>query len=82
MSGHFLTIDINPEPTMTKKKYSSPIPSSIPDEDINNDSGMELDPSGMEWSGPENQLGLEPNNQAVSLDKGGKIKHYKTIVVY
>jgi hypothetical protein len=67
---------------MTQKKYSSPIPSSIPDKDIDNNSSMESDPSGMEWSGPENQLGLEPNNQAVGLDKGGKIKHYETIVIY
>jgi hypothetical protein len=47
---------------MTQKKYSLPIPCSILDKNIDNDSGMELDPSGTEWSGPENQLGLEPNN--------------------
>ena len=82
MSLHVLTIDINPKPTMTQKKNSSPIPSSIPDEDINNDSSTELDPSGAEWSGPENQLGLEPDDQAVALDKEGKIKHHETIVIY
>jgi hypothetical protein len=82
MSLHFLTIDINPEPTMTQKKFSSPVPSSIPDEDVDHDSGTESDPYGAEWSGPENQLGLEPDNQAVGLDKGGKIKHYETIVIY
>jgi len=82
MSLHFLTININPEPTMTQKKYSSPIPSSIPDEDVDNDSRTESDPSGTEWSGPENQLGLEPDNQVVGLDKEGEIKHHKTMVIY
>ena len=82
MNLHFLTIDINPEPTMTRKKYSSPIPSSIPDKDVDNDSSTESDPSGAEWLGPENQLGLEPDDQAVGLYKEGKIKHHETIVIY
>ena len=33
---------------MTQKKYSSSIPSSIPDKDVDNDSSIESDPSGME----------------------------------
>ena len=58
------------------------IPSSIPEKDVDNDSSTESDPSGVEWPGPENQLGLEPDNQAVGLDKEGKIKHHETIVIY
>jgi hypothetical protein len=57
---------------MAERKGSSPILSSIPDKNINN-SSMESDPSGAQWSGPENQLSLEPNNQEVGLDKEGKI---------
>ena len=82
MSSNFLTIDINPEPTMTQKKYSSPILSSIPNKDVDNDSSMESDPSSTEWPGPENQLGLEPDDQVVGLDKEGKIEHHETIVIY
>ena len=73
---------MNPEPTMTQKRYYSPIPSSVPDEDVDNDSKTESDPYGAEWPGPENQLGLEPANQAVDLDEEGKIKHYETTVIY
>jgi hypothetical protein len=54
-------MDINPEATMAERKGSSPIPSFIPDENID-DSSMESDPSGAQWSGPENQLSLEPDN--------------------
>jgi hypothetical protein len=85
ISLHSLTININPEPTMIQKKYLSylpAIPSSIPDEDVNNDSSIKLDPSGIEWLGLKNQLGLEPDNQAVGLDTKGKIKHHVTIVIY
>jgi hypothetical protein len=85
MSLHFPIIDINPEPTMIQKKYisyPSAIPSSIPDEDVNNDSSTKLGPSGIAWLGPENQLGLEPDDQAVGLDTKGKIKHHITIVIY
>ena len=82
MTLHFLTININPEPTTTQKKYSSPIPSSISDKDVDNNSSTESDPSGVKWLGPENQLGLEPDNQVVGLDKEGKIKHHETIVIY
>jgi hypothetical protein len=57
---------------MAERKGSSPIPSSIPDENVDN-SSMELDPSGAQWSGPENQLGPEPDDQEVGLDKEGKI---------
>ena len=67
---------------MIQKSYSSPIPSSIPNKDVDNDSSTESDPSGVEWLGPENQLGLEPDNQVVGLDKEGKIKHHETIVIY
>jgi hypothetical protein len=70
MSLHFPTIYINPEPTMTQNKYSSPIPSSIPGEDVEDHSSTESD---VEWLGPKNQLGLEPHNQTVGLDKEGKI---------
>jgi hypothetical protein len=73
---------------MARNRHSSPIPSSIPDEDVNG--GAETDPSGAEWSGPENQLGLEPDDlfgfrrdddQAVGLEKKGEI-NYETIVKY
>jgi hypothetical protein len=68
---------------MTQNKYSSPIPSSIPDEDVDNDSGTESNPFDADWLGPENQLGLEPDDdddEAVGLDKKGKmIKHHKTM---
>jgi hypothetical protein len=57
---------------MAERKGSSPIPSSIPDENVD-DSSMESDPSGAQWSGPENQLGLKPDDQEVGLDKEGKI---------
>jgi hypothetical protein len=72
MSWHFLTININPEATMAEIKGFSPIPSSIPDENVDN-SSIELDPSGAQWSGPENQLSPEPDDQKVGLDKEGKI---------
>jgi hypothetical protein len=62
--------------------YPSAIPSSIPDKDVNNDSSTKLNPSGMKWLGPENQLGLEPNDQVIGLDTKGKIEHYITIVIY
>ena len=58
---------------MTERKGSSPIPSSIPDENVNDSSIMELDPFGAQWSRPENQLSLEPDDQEVGLDKKGKI---------
>ena len=58
---------------MTERKGSSPIPSSIPDKKVDDSSMTELDPSGAQWSGPENQLGLEPDDQEVGLDKEGKI---------
>ena len=68
---------------MTQTKYSSYVPSSIPDKDVNNNSGTESDSSAdAEWPGPENQLGLEPYNEAVGLDTKGKIKHHVTIVIY
>jgi hypothetical protein len=57
---------------MAERKGFLSIPSSVPDENIN-DSSMESDPSGAQWSGPENQLGLEPDDQEVGLDKEGKI---------
>jgi hypothetical protein len=57
---------------MAERKGSSSIPSSIPDENVD-DSSMELDPSGTQWLGPEDQLGLEPDDQEVGLDKEGKI---------
>ena len=44
---------------MIQYTFSSPIiASSIPDKNIN--STTELDLSGAEWSGPQNQLGLDP----------------------
>ena len=58
---------------MTERKGSSPIPFFIPDKNIDNSSTTELDPSGTQWLGPENQLGLEPDDQEVGLDKEGKI---------
>jgi hypothetical protein len=57
---------------MAERKGSLPIPSSVPDKNIN-DSSTKLDPSGTQWSGPENQLGLKPDDQEVGLDKEGKI---------
>ena len=54
---------------MPQNRYPSRIPSSIPNEDVDEDSSTESDVSGAEWSGPENQLGLEPDDQAVGLDK-------------
>jgi hypothetical protein len=57
---------------MAERKGFSPIPSSVPDKNVD-DSSMELDPSGTQWSGPEKQLGLEPDDQKVGLDKEGKI---------
>jgi hypothetical protein len=64
---------------MPQLQYPSFIPSSIPNEDINSnsDSSMKSDLSSVEWLGPENQLGLEPDDQAGVLDKG-KIKHHET----
>jgi hypothetical protein len=75
---------------MALKKNSSPIPSSIPDEDEDIYSGTESDPSGAEWSGPENQLGLEPDDlfgfrradQVVGLDEKGEINYHETILNY
>lgn len=80
--AYILTIEINPEPTMTQNRYPSRIPSSIPNEDVDEDSSTESDVSGAEWSGPENQLGLEPDDQAVGLDKKGDIRHHETIAIY
>jgi hypothetical protein len=57
---------------MAERKGFLPIPSSVPDKNVN-DSSMESDPSGAQWSGPENQLNLEPDDQEVGLDKEGKI---------
>ena len=79
MSVHFPTVDINPEPTMTQNRSSSPIPSSISGENIDNHSSTESD---VEWLGPENQLGLEPDDRTVGLDKEGKINHHETNVIY
>jgi hypothetical protein len=64
---------------MPQLQYPSFVPSSIPNEDVNSNSNssIESDLSGTEWLGPENQLGLEPDDQAEVLDKG-KIKHYET----
>jgi hypothetical protein len=67
-------------------RYSSPIPSSVPDDDddiyagkVSETTGVESDPdtSGADWSGPENQLGLEQDDrfdldQAVGLDEEGE----------
>jgi len=62
---------------MTCNRHSSPIPSSIPNEDVDEDSSTESDPSGAEWSGPENQLGLELDDQAVGLDSTIRIDDLK-----
>ena len=67
---------------MTYNRHSSPIPSSILNEDVDEDSSTESDPSGAEWSGPENQLGLELDDQAVGLDKRGDIRHHETIAIH
>jgi len=80
---------------MAQHIYSSPIPSSIPNEDVDEDSSAESDPSGAEWSGPENQLGLElewlgpenqlglePDDQVVGLDKRGDIRHHETTAIH
>jgi hypothetical protein len=69
---------------MAERKGSSPIPSSVPDKNVD-DSSMELDPSGAQWLGPENQLGLEPDDQEVDLEswtKKVRFKHNETIVIY
>jgi hypothetical protein len=79
-------------------RYSSPIPSSIHDEDVEEDNRSELDPScnewseedvdkesdpsGAEWSGPENQLGLQSDDQPVRLHERGEIKLHETIAIY
>lgn len=68
---------------MTQNRYSSPIPASIPDED--NDDRMESCSLG-----PQNQLGLEQEDQSglrsddntVALDKKGEIKHHEVIAKY
>lgn len=61
MGLRFLTIDVNPKSTMIHSIYSSPITSPktvfISDE---TGSVTESDSSVVEWTGPENQLGLEP----------------------
>ena len=66
----------------------------MPDENV--DSTTESDLSGAEWSGPQNQLGLDPeylqqhdevqlgspwDDQVVALRKG-EIKHHEAIVKY
>lgn len=70
-------------------RYSSPsIPASISDEV--NDGGMESNSSGTDWPGPENQLGLEQedqfdlrcDDQLVTLDKKGEINRYEAIAKY
>jgi hypothetical protein len=58
---------------------------AISDED--NDSVTESDSS---WSGPQNQLGLQPrehidsrrNDEEVALDEEGKNKHHEAIAIY
>jgi hypothetical protein len=64
---------------MPQLQYPSFVPFSIPNEDVdsNRNSSMELDLSSMEWLGPEDQLGLKPDDQAGVLAKG-KIKHHET----
>lgn len=66
---------------MTQNRNSSPITVSTSDENI--DSTTESNSSNVEWSGPENQLGLEPEfglqrnawmNVEVALDEKGENK--------
>ena len=91
---------------MIRNRYSSPIyafsspiiASSVPDENIN--STTELDLSGAEWSGPQNQLGLDPEylshfqqvrqpedqfgfrRDDEALDKKGEINYHEAIAIY
>ena len=75
-----------PEPTMVQNRYSSPV-TAFSDEDMY--SSTESDPDSS-WLGPQNQLGLEPEDQFGSrwddeeeaLDNKGEIKHYEAIMKY
>ena len=86
-----------PEPTMIQNRYSSPIPATIPDENMDsstkksNSSGEDTDNSTeSEWWLPENQLGLkredqfgfQQDDQVIALDEKGKIKHHEAIEKY
>jgi hypothetical protein len=82
---------------MSRNRYSSPItisddtdsifPNELTDgivhcEDA--DSSTESDSSGVDWWAPENQLGLEPeqqNDPLVALDEG-EIKHHEAMAKY
>jgi hypothetical protein len=67
------------------RSHSPDIPTSIHGED--EDSNTESDSSCQEWSGPENQLGLEQDNhssiqqndQINPLDEKGETMHHKEI---
>lgn len=64
---------------------TSPITAFIRDDNINR--SAESDTSSMGWLWPENQLGLEPeqqywNDEVLALDKKGKIKYQKVFVKY
>lgn len=74
----------SPKFTMTQNRNSLPITVFISD-----DSTTESDSSNLEWLGPENQLGLEPEfglqrnaqmNMQVALDKKGENKDKEATV--
>lgn len=71
---------------MSQNRESSPITVFTSDENI--DSTTESDSSSLEWSGPENQLGLEPqfglqrNARMVALDKKGENKDKEGTLKY
>ena len=59
------------------QSHSPDIPTSIHGED--EDNSMESDSSFQEWSGPENQLGLEQDDQINPLDEKGETMHHKEL---
>lgn len=61
---------------------SSPIPTSVPDEETKSES------SNTQWWWPENQLGLDAefnlqyDDQVEALDEKGEIKYHEAIAKY
>jgi hypothetical protein len=89
-----------PEPTMirNRNRFSSPITiisdeDIFADEDVDANSSTESDSSSEKWGWPENQLGLELEDQSyfrrddqddevVALDENGEIEHHEAIPEY
>jgi hypothetical protein len=70
-SSPIITFDLDEFVNGTPEPATSPITAFIPDDDV--DRSVNSDSSGMAWLWPENQLGLELEDQ-VALDKKGEFQ--------